>query len=297
MAGLYLAMLLGVACIPALRRCKRTSVVPLLLAVALVALQGCTSAPPAQAGIQDALLGWYIMHDSLQLAHRATLDPITEDHLIPIFKDKGVYYTVWRGFEVGLNIISNGLQCGSDTNLPKVAFTLDSATSTVQLVILDPCRERRDTAYVKGRKYALARTDKPGWLPDTPPWRPQTTEDLIGEYQCAWMPGYVLEVQKAGGEYFLRHRYYETQKQDWTEIAPAQLLQPMTNRLGFCLPTVNDYNRRTAHLQYEPARMTLEYDLTLPRTSPPVKFPLAPLRQQSRTVKYPMDIGVPVWND
>ncbi len=249
--------------------------------VTMSVLAGCstpTPTPQPQAGPRDSLLGWFHM--------------TKRDHMIPVFRSNGTYYSVCRGFEIPLRECSAGLESAA----PPTTIGFDETSHNYYIIIEDEELAQQYQDYIRGEKQPMTKIDKPLELFDAAAPPPASSDDFLGWYLPVWFPFPMWEIRKEGPTYLAVYHEPDPSGTWHTEGQPYELT-PLPDRLGF-IGLEKELN--TYSLIYNEVLHRFEIENSeFPQIvrMPLVQFQTPPAAEDFTPVGRTMaKIGIPIWH-
>jgi hypothetical protein len=194
------------------------------LAVTLIVFMLITSIyvfakPEVASSSRDYLLGWYKMNG--------------ENTLIPVFKVKGTYYSICRGFETPLKVCPEGLEWAiTPSSMIGTKIGFDKASSAYYIAVIDDqLSNNSDGRYGIGEKQYMTKIKKPKGLLNAQSRRPRSLDDFVGWYQPVWFPWVRIEIRK-DGEKYLSVEHEQNKPGVWGAEGEPRELTPLPDKLG-----------------------------------------------------------------
>jgi hypothetical protein len=241
--------------------------------------------PEAASLSRDYLLGWYKMNG--------------EETLIPVFKVKGTYYSVCRGFETPLKVCPEGLEWGiTPSSMTGTKIGFDIASSAYYIAVIDDqLSNNSDGRYGIGEKQYMTKIKKPKELLIAKSRRPRTLNDFVGWYQPVWFPWVRIEIRKNGDKYIAVEQEQRNPGK-WEVGDEPRVLTPLQDKVG-----LTGFDKGNNHnLIYNKTMNRFELVNEDSKLQPEIiRMPLARIPQPSLVEKITgltpiVRIGIPSWH-
>ncbi len=247
-----------------------------------LAISGCRAAGP------ESLEGWYQLPNRHYRTRGVIAGPGT---LIPVFQRAGVFYSVCRGIELPLNVVSNGLEWGClPSSMEGTRIGRDERSGEPYLVIQDRNAQYEADWSIYGERQSMVKIRRPSGLLDPVTAPPRTIGDFVGCYIPVWSPGFRWSIHKDGNAYCLDAHVAE--KQGWEpEPHESVVLDPLPGGLGF------QWGRKLENrLIYHETLSRYEYASSDGRARMPLARVNDTAPPETGVPSPAMEIGIPSWH-